>query len=120
MKIWTITTDTESDSIQTAVHVSEESAKAMFARMVAASWESWFGDDDMPADTAEAYKELLEEPGFFDTITLQEHEVGADPCRAALGQLLDQVYQMQGMFDDEDGAIERAVKDAEEALEATA
>lgn len=37
--------------------------------------------------------------------------------RAALEGLLWQVGQMRGMFDDEDGAIERAVKDAEEALE---
>lgn len=34
---------------------------------------------------------------------------------ASLGQLLEQVYQMQGMFNDEDGAIRRAVEDAEEA-----
>lgn len=36
---------------------------------------------------------------------------------AALGQLLEQVYQMRGLFDDEDGAIARAVQDAEQALE---
>lgn len=36
--------------------------------------------------------------------------------KAALGQLLEQVYQMQGMFPDEDGSIARAVADAEEAL----
>lgn len=35
---------------------------------------------------------------------------------AALNGLLDQVYQMQGMFDDSDGAIQRAVDDAEAAL----
>lgn len=37
--------------------------------------------------------------------------------RAALAQLLEQVYQMQGMFDDSDGAIQRAVDDAEKVLE---
>jgi len=37
--------------------------------------------------------------------------------RAALDGLLTQVYQMQGMFDDEDGNIADAVPDAEEALE---
>lgn len=41
-----------------------------------------------------------------------------DKTRAALGQLLEQVYQMQGMFSDDDGAIQRAVDDAEKALEA--
>ncbi len=33
--------------------------------------------------------------------------------RGALSALLDQVYQMRGMFSDEDGAIDRAVSDAE-------
>ncbi|MFZ3211758.1 MAG: hypothetical protein WA188_09595 [Terriglobales bacterium] len=35
---------------------------------------------------------------------------------AALDGLLQQVYQMRGMFGDEDRAIARAVKDAEDAL----
>jgi len=35
---------------------------------------------------------------------------------AALDGLLQQTYQMRGMFGDEDGAIVRAVEDAEEAL----
>lgn len=43
-----------------------------------------------------------------------------DPIRhdlaAALGQLLEQVYQMQGMFPDEDGTIQAAIDDAEAAL----
>jgi uncharacterized protein YukE len=36
---------------------------------------------------------------------------------AALRNLLDQTYQMADMFPDEDQAIARAIKDAEEALE---
>lgn len=40
-------------------------------------------------------------------------------CRAALGQLLDQVEQMKGLFPDEDGAIARAMADAEAALNST-
>ena len=36
---------------------------------------------------------------------------------ASLGQLLDQVEMMRGLFPDEDGAIDRAIKDAEQALE---
>lgn len=35
---------------------------------------------------------------------------------AALGQLLDQVYQMRDLFPDDD-ALERAIDDAEKALE---
>lgn len=35
---------------------------------------------------------------------------------AALGQLLDQVEQMRGLFPDDD-ALDRAIQDAEKALE---
>ena len=35
---------------------------------------------------------------------------------AALGQLLDQVAQMRGLFPDDD-ALDRAIDDAEKALE---
>lgn len=58
-----------------------------------------------------------------DRLELNNYEGEEQPAidkvkdaRAALGQLLEQVYQMQGMFPDEDGAIARAVADAEEAL----
>lgn len=34
---------------------------------------------------------------------------------ASLGNLLEQVYQMQGMFTDEDGTIQAAIDDAENA-----
>ena len=40
----------------------------------------------------------------------------ASELAAALSGLLEQVYQMQGLFDDEDGAIAVAVADAEFAL----
>lgn len=39
--------------------------------------------------------------------------------RSALGQLLDQVEQMKGLFPDEDGSIARAIEDAEQALKET-
>jgi hypothetical protein len=35
---------------------------------------------------------------------------------AALRNLLDQTYQMRGLFADEDGTIADAISDAEEAL----
>lgn len=34
-------------------------------------------------------------------------------ANACMGRLLEQVYQMQGMFDDKDGAIASAVEEAE-------
>jgi len=37
--------------------------------------------------------------------------------RDALQQLLDQVYQMQDMFNDDDGEIQRAVDNAEKTLD---
>jgi len=42
-----------------------------------------------------------------------------DQMKVELSNLLDQVYQMQGMFDDEDQAIANAIKDAEKALSRT-
>lgn len=39
-----------------------------------------------------------------------------DPCRAPLASLLEQVQQMRGLFPDDDGAISRAIRDAELAL----
>jgi hypothetical protein len=36
---------------------------------------------------------------------------------AALQSLLEQAYQMRGMFSDDDGAIGNAILDAESALE---
>jgi ABC-type transporter Mla subunit MlaD len=39
--------------------------------------------------------------------------------RAALGQLVEQAQQMAGLFPDEDGAIERAMSDADAALAST-
>lgn len=35
--------------------------------------------------------------------------------KASLGQLLEQVYQMQRMFDDDDGTIQQAIDVAEKA-----
>ncbi|MGI9504282.1 MAG: hypothetical protein ACR2RE_14640 [Geminicoccaceae bacterium] len=36
--------------------------------------------------------------------------------RSALGNLLEQAYQMQGMFPDEDSTISNAITDGEDAL----
>lgn len=48
---------------------------------------------------------------------IQTHELPErNEAKAALGNLLDQVYQMQGMFDDSDGQIAEAVAEAEAVL----
>jgi len=43
-------------------------------------------------------------------------EKALQECRGALASLLEQVEQMRGMFDDEDGTIASAISDAEAAL----
>lgn len=50
-----------------------------------------------------------------NTAGLREHDEARE-LRAALGQLLNQVYQMKDMFDDEDGAIASAVAVSEALL----
>jgi len=40
-----------------------------------------------------------------------------ETLKGALTVLLEQVYQMQGMFSDEDGSIAAAIEDAETALD---
>lgn len=76
MKVWTITSDTDSDGPTVAVHPTEATAKAHFARIVAASWESWVRDEKpWPGDAMVAYAALCDTVGFFDLISMQEHEV---------------------------------------------
>lgn len=117
MKLWTITTQGD-DGTKTAVHTSEAQAVAQWARIVAASWVSVMGDKPMPDNTRAAYEILTDTAGFVDFVQIESHTVtDSDECRAALGQLLEQVYQMHGLFPDDDGAIQRAVEDAEAALE---
>lgn len=81
MKIWTITTDQDGEGTATAVHTTEADARAHYARIVAASWESWFGDDadPMPDDTETAWRILTEQSGFWDTVTLAEHDISDHP-----------------------------------------
>lgn len=38
-------------------------------------------------------------------------------AEAIIRNLLEQIYQMKGMFDDEDGTIEQAIQEAEDYLE---
>lgn len=80
--------------------------------------------DDLLVEDASnvAHDMLVDEMGLakYDEWRADLHEAQANTAgelKAALGQLLEQVYQMQGMFPDEDGAIARAVADAEAAYE---
>ena len=41
----------------------------------------------------------------------------SEEIKEALEDLLEQAHQMQPMFDDEDGAIQKAITKAEDALE---
>lgn len=83
MKIWTITTSDDSGTA-TQAHTTEASARAQYARIVAASWGSWFGESaaPMPDDTAKAWEVLSDQTGFLDTVTLEEHNI-ADPAQTS-------------------------------------
>lgn len=116
MKLWTITTD-DGDGVNTRIFVTKDEAETAFAETVERFWLEFVGGDDpCPEDREDALSQLVDMAGFMDGVWLDEHELAIADHKAALGQLLEQVYQMQGMFLDEDGAIARAVADAEEAL----
>lgn len=123
MKIWTLHIDTENAGTNLAIYANEAEAQGAYLEAVRMCWARYLGENapPMPDDPQEAYDRLYNMVGFADQVALQEHITplpDAQALRAALGQLLDQVHQMQGLFDDEDGAIARAVADAEEALSA--
>ena len=103
MKIWTITTSDDSGTA-TQAHTTEASARAQYARIVAASWESWFGESaaPMPDDTAKAWGVLSDQTGFLDTVTLEEHDITTHPAvREALAAL--ELAQERLRMNDMDG-----------------
>lgn len=120
MKLFTIIANDETGP-RAAALFTQPHADAAFARMVAASWQSWKGEDvPMPDDPATAYGILTEDPGFFDTIHRDEFDLTAHPvareARAAINSLMTQIEQMKGLFPDEDGAIAGALEDGETAI----
>ena len=116
MKLWTLTTN-DADGVNTRIFVTKEGADAAFGETVERFWREFIGaDEPCPEDREDALSQLVDMVGFMDGVRLDEHELAIADHKAILGQLLEQVYQMQGMFPDEDGAIARAVADAEEAL----
>lgn len=115
MKLWTITTN-DDDGTRTATFFTQETADSAFARMVAASWTSWYGEDKpMPEDAEQAYDQLSGEPGFFDQIHRDEFDLSYHPAvreaRATLNVALERL-QMNDIGGEEAPFIE----DCETAL----
>lgn len=76
MKIWTISSDTDGDGAITAVYHTKDAAQSAFARIVAASWASvWAEAKPMPEDITTAWRQLCTVPGFFDVVTMEEHDL---------------------------------------------
>ena len=114
MKIWTVITD-DCNGTTTQVFANAEAADT-----AAHAWckEDWPFETPCPEDWREAYKALGDGDDF---LWVEEHNLPdaellialQRSARAQLDDLLAQVHQMMGMFDDADGAIARAVADAE-------
>lgn len=113
MKIYTVTTD---DNCGTEVRVFTDEAKA---DEYALNWcrKQWWDDfGAMPKEFSKAMQTLrAHDCGEF--IWYEAHEIDDAPiirsAQAQLGDLLEQVYQMKGLFSDEDGRIQQAIEDAE-------
>lgn len=115
MQIYTVIMD---DNSGHNVQVFTDKAKAdeaCFAH-IKANWTEEF-DGPMPATFDEAYDKWTEMDHEQTYLYYETHSVDDAPiirsAKAQLGDLIEQINQMSGMFDDDDGAIENAVTDAE-------
>lgn len=114
MKLWIVITD-DSNGIRARPFTTEAAADA-----AALAWckEDWPLQQPCPDNWRDAFKALRD---FDDAIWMEEHEIDTSPAvepllksaKAQLANLLHQVYQMQGIFNDDDGSIQRAVEAAE-------
>ncbi len=114
MNIWIVVTD-DSNGIRARPFSTEAAADA-----AALAWcrEIWTSPQQCPDNWRDAYIALRD---FDDAIWIKESEIDTSPAveellksaKAQLGNLLHQVYQMQGIFNDDDGSIQRAVEAAE-------
>ncbi len=114
MKLWTIRTDGSSGDTL-AIYTDEKQADA-----AALAWckAHWFKDQPCPDDWQQAYAQIGD---CEDFMWYEEHEIDdtdaiaqlTKSAQAQLADLLHQVYQMQGIFNDDDGSIKRAVEAAE-------
>ena len=69
--------------------------------------------EQVPADVTGLDVEW--DSGGFDCFRMGQQQLKT-PAEAALRQLLEQVYQMQGLLSSEDEELEQAIRDAEGAL----
>lgn len=104
------------------IHIfgTETARLAWFSNWVNERFSIEMGDLDIeqPEEPWEAF-ELMRENGYPEAMIFDDRRIvhpTARNLRAAAGNLLDQVYQMQGMFDDEDGTIQEAIDDLLEAM----
>ncbi|MFG5379651.1 hypothetical protein [Yoonia sp. R2-816] len=114
MKIWIFITD-DSNGIQARPFATEDAAEA-----AALAWckRHWPSDARCPDDWMVAYQEF---ECSNDAMWIEQHDVPNTEAiiaiqasaRAQIDDLLVQVYQMKGLFDDADGSIARAIADAE-------
>lgn len=114
MNIWIVITD-DSNGIRARPFKTESAADA-----AALAWcaEDWKGPEPCPENWRDAYTALGD---FDDALWIVKHEIDdttamAELTRSAQAQLADllhQVYQMQSIFNDDDGSIQRAVEAAE-------
>lgn len=70
-----------------------------------------FGDNESTKKIDDYTKGMMESADMIERMASVVHELGA-----ALGGCIEQIGQMKGMVGDEDGAIQRALDDAEHAL----
>lgn len=115
MKIYSVTYNDDNGSPSCDVFMSQAEADSAAKEWVEA-YKVVYPQIDYDQEWEEVLEDLVEEAGFIDSITLQVHEISDSEivasAKAQLGDLLDQVYQMQGMFPNDD-ALERAIADAE-------
>lgn len=114
MKIWTIRTDDNSgDALK--IFTNEDEADAAVLAWCKAHW---FHDDPCPEDWQEAHPRIAD---CEDFMWYEEHEIDISTevsaiissARAQIGELIEEISQMKGMFDDADGRTQQAIEDAE-------
>lgn len=114
MKLWTIRTDDNSGD-ELKIYTNEKEADA-----AALGWckAHWYHDDPCPDDWQEAYNRIGD---CQDFMWYEQHEIDISAAvatiissaRAQIGELLEEISQMRGMFDDADGRTQQAIDDAE-------
>jgi hypothetical protein len=110
MKIFTATLVWEVCEPSSYVAWDEETLYRQIVPDILFNWRPQHGEitgDMSPEQIVDQYFENSE-----DRLFIHDQQI-ADP---GLSTLLHQIYQMKGMFSDEDGAIQTAIDEAEEML----